>query len=51
MTKEQILDLYNVINDTVTNIDATADITMEKRQNTLDFMPDTYDRIQIEYGT
>ena len=51
VTKEQILDLYNVINDTVTNIDATADITAEKRQNTLDFMPDTYDRIQIEYGT
>ncbi len=51
VTKEQILELYGVINEIVTGIDATADITAEKRQKTLDLMPDTYDRIQIEYGT
>ena len=51
VTKERILELYNVINETVTNIDTTADITTEKRQNTMNFMPDTLDRINIEYGT
>ncbi|MBO4477591.1 MAG: serine/threonine protein kinase [Lachnospiraceae bacterium] len=51
VTKEQILELYNVINETVTSIDTSADITAEKRQNTLQFMPDTLDRINIEYDT
>ena len=51
ISKEELLEMFNLISTTVNSIETTADKTEEKRENTVYLLGDTRNAIENAYGT
>lgn len=51
VTKEELLAMFETVSDTVQGIETTADVTAEKKDNTVKLLEDTENAIETAYGT
>lgn len=51
VTKDELLDMYNLISDTTKNLETTTDKTEEKKKHTISFLEDTKNTIEIAFST
>ncbi len=51
VTQEELTAMFQTVSDTVRSIETTADVTEEKKNNTIRLLEDTQNAIETAYGT